>query len=112
MQRLRDRDPHLTEEDASNRVLSQGDVRDKARRSLARGSGRGVVVWNDGDREQLRRDVDKAMMEIKAKSPPWWAMLCLLCPPIGASSAAWALFRNWSVDRAWRKQEQIERAKL
>jgi dephospho-CoA kinase len=37
MKRLRERDPHLTAEDAENRVRSQGDVRVKARRSQARG---------------------------------------------------------------------------
>ena len=46
IQRLRDRDSHLTEEDARNRVMSQGDVREKAERCLRRGPGNGVVVWN------------------------------------------------------------------
>src|SRR5689334_18929932 len=53
MRRLRAGDPHLSEEDARNRVKSQGDGRDKARRCERRGKGRGVVVWNDGGREEL-----------------------------------------------------------
>jgi dephospho-CoA kinase len=37
--RLRERDAHLTAEDARSRVLSQGDVREKARRAEMRGEG-------------------------------------------------------------------------
>jgi dephospho-CoA kinase len=112
IERLRARDSHLTEEDASNRVLSQGDVREKAARALARGPGRGVAVWNDGDREQLRREIDRVMSDVRSKSPSWWTWLCLLCPPIGLTSAAWSLAKNRSVDRAWLKEKEEERAKL
>jgi dephospho-CoA kinase len=112
MDRLRARDPHLSEEDASNRVISQGDVREKAARALARGQGRGVVVWNDGDREQLRKEVDRVMDEVRARSPQWWTWLCLLCPPFGMTSAAWSLWKNYSIDGAWVKHKQEERAKL
>ncbi len=42
MERLMARDAHLSEEDAENRVRSQGDVRDKARRAGG-GRGRGGV---------------------------------------------------------------------
>ncbi|KLU89362.1 hypothetical protein MAPG_08333, partial [Magnaporthiopsis poae ATCC 64411] len=52
-----------------DRVRSQGDVRDKARRCEARGRGRGVVVWNDGDRAELEREVARVVDEIYARSP-------------------------------------------
>ncbi|KAK4953979.1 Dephospho-CoA kinase cab5 [Elasticomyces elasticus] len=65
MQRLRARDAHLTEEDAKNRVAAQWDVRDKAERCLRRGEGAGVVVWNDGEKEELKRSaIDDSFMPI------------------------------------------------
>jgi dephospho-CoA kinase len=112
MDRLRARDSHLTKEDASNRVMSQGDVREKAARALARGQGSGVVVWNDGDREQLKREIDRVMHDIRAASPSWWTWLSLLCPAVGMTSATWAMIRNYIVDGRWLKQQQEERAKL
>jgi dephospho-CoA kinase len=112
MDRLRARDPHLSEEDASNRVLSQGDVREKADRCAARGLGRGVVVWNDSDQEQLKNEVDKVLDQIRSQSPLWWTWLCLLFPPAGISSAAWSMFRNWQLDNAWQKKKEAEKAKL
>ncbi|KAF2673638.1 CoaE-domain-containing protein [Microthyrium microscopicum] len=112
MARLRARDAHLSEEDAKNRVLSQGDVREKAERALARGAGRGVVVWNDGEREELKKGVDKVMEELRSRSPWWWTTLCLICPPVGITSGGWALLRNWMIDRAWVKEKTAEKAKL
>ncbi|KAF2403125.1 CoaE-domain-containing protein [Trichodelitschia bisporula] len=111
MQRLRERDPHLSEEDARNRVLSQGDVRDKARRALARGES-GVVVWNDGDREALRGEVERVMREVYARSPLWWTWLCLLVPPVGVAAAGWALVRNKRLVGEWEERERREKAKL
>jgi dephospho-CoA kinase len=112
MARLRARDPHLSAEDAANRVKSQGDVREKAARAEVRGPGAGVVVWNDGDREQLKREVDKVMAEVRRTSPAWWSWLCLLCPPIGLGSGAWSVARNYVVDGRWVREKQQERAKL
>ncbi|KAK8049334.1 dephospho-CoA kinase [Apiospora phragmitis] len=81
MRRLTDRDGHLTPDDARNRVASQMDVRLKARRCEARGGDRGVVVWNDGSRDELKANIDAAMAQIQRRSPGWWNMLLLLCPP-------------------------------
>ena len=111
MQRLRDRDPHLSAEDAKNRVLSQGDVRVKAKRALARGPTRGVVVWNDGDKEDLKREMANIMADIQRRTPYWWSYLCLVCPPIGAAAAAWTIWRNWQAQKAWNREQSSDKTK-
>ncbi|KAK5133898.1 hypothetical protein LTR08_007127 [Meristemomyces frigidus] len=112
MQRLRARDDHLTEEDARNRVASQWDVRDKAERCMRRGEKAGVVVWNDGDKEELRREIDKVMAVVKVNHPQWWAWALLLCPPLAATSGAWSYVRSWWIKRQWEHEKQMEKAKL
>lgn len=112
MQRLRERDAHLTAEDAENRVKSQGDVREKARHATARGAKRGVVVWNDGDKEELKKELSRVMLQIKGASPQWWAYACLVCPPLGAAAAAWNVWLNWRAQKAWAEAKQREKARL
>ncbi|KAI9676004.1 MAG: hypothetical protein M1817_000747 [Caeruleum heppii] len=106
MQRLRARDAHLTEEDARNRIGSQADVREKAARAEAQG---GVVIWNDGSREELRASLHQAMEEIQRRSPQWWAWFLLLCPPAAMAAA----LLHWTAARTrWLEEEKSERAKL
>lgn len=112
MQRLRARDAHLTEEDAKNRVAAQWDVRDKAERCLRRGKKAGVVVWNDGDKDELKREVDRVMAVVRNGSPRWWAWLLLLCPPLAAASGSWSYVRSWWIKREWERQKTLEKAKL
>ncbi len=112
MARLRARDPHLSAEDAENRVRSQGDVREKARRCEARGGGKGVVVWNDGGREELAKEVGRAMGEIERYSPRWWNWLLWACPPAAAVVALLGYWENGRLNRAWEEAEARERAKL
>ncbi|KAF6813370.1 dephospho-CoA kinase [Colletotrichum musicola] len=112
MQRLRARDPHLTAEDAQNRVLSQTDVRLKARRCEARGPGKGVVLWNDGSKDDLKRDIGEAIRHVQASSPVWWSWLLLACPPAAAALAAYRFWQNVRINKAWAEQERIEKAKL
>ncbi|KAI1330396.1 dephospho-CoA kinase [Xylariaceae sp. FL0255] len=112
MKRLMDRDPHLSHEDAQNRVQSQTDIRLKAKRCEARGKGRGVVVWNDGSREELKANIDNALAEIRGSSPSWWNMLCLLCPPLGVLAGTWAYWHNISINKRWTALELREKAKL
>ncbi|KAK4189586.1 dephospho-CoA kinase-domain-containing protein [Podospora australis] len=109
MQRLMKRDAHLSREDAENRVKSQGDVREKARRAEERG---GVVVWNDGDREELEREIKRVMGEVESSSPGWWGWLLWLCPPAAVVVAGWRYWGNLRVNRAWEEKEGRERAKL
>ena len=112
MQRLRARDEHLTEEDAKNRVASQWDVRDKAERCLRRGEKAGVVVWNDGDQEDLKKEIDRVMSVVKEGSPQWWAWMLLLFPPLGLMSGGWSYVRSWYIKRQWEQEKTREKAKL
>ena len=112
MQRLMERDPHLTREDAENRVRSQTDVRLKARRCEERGKGRGVVLWNDGTKEQLRAEIDAALAEIRRGSPPWWNWICLAFPPLGVAAGAWTYWQNVNINKRWREMEIEEKARL
>lgn len=112
MARLRARDVHLSAEDAQNRVRSQGDVRGKAARAEFRGvsSARGLVVWNDGDREALEKEVKRVMDEVQGSSPRWWAWTLLLAPPLGVTMGVWNLLVNFWTMRAW--GDKVGKAKL
>lgn len=112
MKRLRERDPHLTAEDAENRVKSQGDVREKAKRCEARGKGMGVVVLNDGDKEDLRRELERVIQEVQRSSSKWWAWLLLLCPPLAGLVGVWGYYRGVVVNRRWKEQELRAKPKL
>ncbi|EME82489.1 uncharacterized protein MYCFIDRAFT_64875 [Pseudocercospora fijiensis CIRAD86] len=112
MERLRARDVHLTDEDARNRVAAQWDVRDKAERCLRRGERAGVVVWNDGGKDELKRQVDRAMVRVREGSPQWWAWVLLLCPPVAVLSGGWSYVRSWWIKRQWEKERVGEKAKL
>ncbi|TLS27753.1 hypothetical protein PpBr36_00558 [Pyricularia pennisetigena] len=112
MARLRARDPHLSAEEAEDRVKSQGDVREKAQRCEARGGARGVVVWNDGDKTELERELRRAVQIIFESSPRWWSWALLLCPPLAVASGAWNFWRNVQINREWKEMEQRGRARL
>ena len=112
MKRLTERDAYLSPEDARNRVLSQMDVREKAERCLRRGSGAGVVIWNDGEKEDLRKEIDRVMQEVRRKSPSWWAWLLVLFPPAAFTAAMYSYLRNWLMQRRWQQERSREKAKL
>lgn len=114
MQRLRARDSHLSAEDAENRVRSQGDVLTKVAKAEYRGTSnaRGVIIWNDGEKADLEKEVQKAMDTISASSPRWWSWFLLLAPPLGAASAVWNMAVNFTTNRSWDQKVQKERAKL
>lgn len=112
MARLRARDPHLSEQDARDRVASQGDVRDKARRCEARGEGRGVVVWNDGTREELETGLAEAMRNIRASSPAWWNYALLGLPPLAFAVGLWQFWENTRINARWKADETERRARL
>ena len=125
MERLRARDPHLSAEDAENRVRSQGNVLDKCRRVTERNvaspgkekdkggeDGRGYVIWNDGDKEDLKKEVEKVMLKVRQKTPKWWSWLLLVCPPGMAVVGMWTVLRNYMDRRSWLRREGEKRAKL
>lgn len=128
MERLMKRDAHLTSEDARNRVLSQGDVREKARRCLARnseggsvesvegrrdvGGPRGYVLYNDTDIPALKSQIADVMARIEEGSPRWWAWLLLLFPPAAGLAGIVTFLRNRRINEAWKRQELETKAKL
>ncbi|KAH9900625.1 dephospho-CoA kinase [Xylariomycetidae sp. FL2044] len=112
MQRLMERDPHLSRGDAQNRVLSQTDVRLKAKRCEARGEDKGVVIWNDGTKEELKASIESAIGKIRRSSPPWWNFLCLAFPPLGVAAGAWVYWQNVRINKKWQDRELEEKAKL
>jgi dephospho-CoA kinase len=114
MQRLRTRDPHLSADDAENRVKSQGDVRGKVEQAEFRGTAnaRGVIVWNDGDKAALEEEVMRAIGVISSSSPRWWAWVLLLAPPLGVGVAAWNLAVNYREKKHWAEKVQRDKARL
>jgi dephospho-CoA kinase len=113
MKRLRERDPHLSAEDAENRVKSQGDVREKAKRAEARSAnGRGFVVWNDGGKEDLKAELERVVKGCRRASPGWWAWMLLFMPPVAGTLGMWSMLRAWVERRKWQAMQERERAKL
>lgn len=114
MARLRARDPHLTMEDAENRVRSQADVKIKVEKAEFRGTqnARGIVVWNDGDKADLQNEVRKVVKVIAASSPRWWSWALLLAPPLGCAAALWNLALNFAIRKRWEKSHRAETSRL
>lgn len=112
IERLRARDAHLSAEDAENRVRSQGDLQAKVEKAQFRGAKRGVVVWNDGGKEDLENEVRRAMATVAGSSPRWWAWLLLLVPPVGAGVAIWNLVLNFWRQKRWESRVRDDKPKL
>lgn len=105
--RLRSRDPHLSGEEAHNRIASQWGVEAKVRRTEARGEGRGWVVWNDGDREELRGRVGEVMGEVeRGRKGGWWRWVSWLVPVLGAGWGIWEVWMGWRGRREWERGER------
>ncbi|RAL02981.1 putative dephospho-CoA kinase [Aspergillus ibericus CBS 121593] len=110
MERLRLRDKHLSVQEAEDRVRSQGDVKGKVERAEWRGKGRGVVVWNDGDRGDLEVEVRRAMGVVGGRG--WWTWLLWVVPPMALLVAGWNLGVNFWLKRGWEGRERERKAKL
>ncbi|MCJ1438929.1 hypothetical protein MMC27_008319 [Xylographa pallens] len=106
MQRLRARDPHLSEREAGERVQSQGGVEGKVGRVAERGRGWGAVVWNDGGRAELAEGVARVMDGVEAGSPRWWGWVLLGAPWLAVGVGAWCMFWGWWARRRWESKER------
>lgn len=111
MRRLRARNEHLSVKEAENRVKSQGNVMDKVRRVSARGDRYGVVVWNDGDMDDLKVEVAEALEGVRKQSPWWWGILLWVLPPIASLAGASCICRGWIARKRWEDQRQPKKAK-
>lgn len=117
MQRLQARDTHLSEEDAKNRVASQTDVREKAKRAEDRnrfGKGRGYVLYNDTNKEDLRVQIDDVVRSIRTDSPRWWSLALLVCPPLMVAVASLQVLQGWRIQKAQARErgKELPKAKL
>ncbi|KAK7205588.1 putative dephospho-CoA kinase [Myxozyma melibiosi] len=94
--RLLKRDGHvLTEQDAEQRIAAQMPVEKKA--WLA-----DVVVWNDGDVDELRYEVAQAVAKLRPSRVRAWLERV---PPIGAFMALLMLARNYFSDQKKRREK-------
>lgn len=112
MRRLRERDRGLTEEEARDRVLSQGTVAEKVGRVEGRGRGRGVVVWNDGGREELEGEVGRVMSEVERGRRGWWRWWLWGSPVVAVVVGLWEVWRGWGAKRGFEERRKMEKAKL
>ena len=84
---LRDGDKGMTEEDARNRISSQGDLEDKCRRA-------DIVIRNDTSEANLKQNVHSFIAQVKPN--PIWTLLLRYFPPLGLIIAAWTVIRRWT----------------
>ncbi|KAG5928090.1 hypothetical protein E4U53_002744 [Claviceps sorghi] len=108
MRRLMERDAHLTREDAENRVKSQMDVRLKAARCMERGHDHGMVLWNDGSKDDLAASLDEAMARLRRSSPGWWSWMLLACPPLALAVSLWTIWQNTRINSRWEASQREE----
>ena len=114
MRRLRERDPHLSPEEAEDRVRSQGDVSEKAERVEAMGE-RGKVVWNGGGKEDLRGELERVVGQVRRRRKGWWSWVLLGFPPMAVLRGVLGVWRGWVDRKRWQgmeREKQTEKAKL
>ncbi|KAI9723057.1 MAG: hypothetical protein M1812_001506 [Candelaria pacifica] len=108
IRRLRNRDGHLSERDAAERVASQGQVMGKVKRVEMLGK-RGEVVWNDGGREEVEVEVKRVMALVKRGCPNWWAMLLWVLPPLAGMMGVFDIGYMWWQGRKWDEEKRREK---
>ncbi|RKF72611.1 Dephospho-CoA kinase CAB5 [Golovinomyces cichoracearum] len=108
LKRLMHRDPHLSQKDAEARIQSQADLTEKVKKCLNRGSGqRGLVIYNDGDLNDLDKEVKRVISQLKNSHPKWWTWLLWVFPLFAFSMALWHLGINWLANRKWEKKRSV-----
>jgi len=104
MQRLRARDPHLSEREARDRVESQMGMGEKVGRTEARGEGGGKVVWNEGGRGELEGRLGGCVEGLRGgrgEAWRWW----LWGSPLGVLGVGgWVVWRGWRARVGWRRR--------
>ncbi|KAF3932824.1 hypothetical protein ABW19_dt0208785 [Dactylella cylindrospora] len=85
--RLLKRDAHLSQEDAEKRIASQLSV--EAKKGLA-----DVVVWNEGTKEDLEKEIAKFVDDVKKGRGLIWTWLLAGCWPVTATIILWRLIGN------------------
>lgn len=105
MRRLRIRDKDLSADEAQRRVESQGGCEEKVGRTRER-RDRGVVVWNDGGMEELRKEVDTVVRRWGLERRGWWAWWLWMSPLAALCVALGEFWRGWRARRRWEKREK------
>ena len=100
MQRLQARDRGLSSEEAKDRVLSQMGVREKVGRCKERGD-RGLVIWNDGGREELRKQVSGVVKRLESGRGFWWMWWLWVSPFVALAIAGWEVWKGWRAKKRW-----------
>ncbi|KAI6246749.1 hypothetical protein HI914_05096 [Erysiphe necator] len=110
MRRLQNRDIHLSSADAEARIQSQADLSAKVRKCLNRGKENGMIIYNDSDIQELNREVERVISQIKRSHPQWWTYLLWIFPPFACCVGFWHLGRSWLLNRQWKLQEDHTKA--
>ena len=112
MQRLRNRDRGLSAKEAADRVGSQMGVLEKVGRTEERSRRRGKVVWNDRDKEQLEKEVERVMGEVKREGWGdrwWWRSLLWGSPVLVLVLCLWEVWEAWMMRKRWEKRKTEEK---
>ncbi|RKF57649.1 Dephospho-CoA kinase CAB5 [Erysiphe neolycopersici] len=112
MRRLQNRDVHLSTADAEARIQSQANLSTKVRKCLHRGKNNGMVIYNDGDFQELKREIQHLMSKFSISHPRWWTYILWFFPPFACLLGLWHLGRSWHLNRKWEQQEEQAKAKL
>lgn len=120
LQRLLTRDKKqggdMTREDAERRVLSQMLIEEKTERVekiYQRGGqrGRGYVLGNDGSVEDLGKEIERVLGEVKRGRDGWWKWMLWALPPLAGAVGLWVCVMNWWWRRRWMESDGVK-AKL
>jgi len=111
LRRLRERDPHLSEQEAKDRIASQMAMGEKVGRTRARGRGRGRVVWNEGGRGALEGKLGGVVVGLRGdgKGGRRWREELWRCwlwgSPLGVLGVGgWEVWRNWRARVEWERR--------
>ncbi|KAG8529894.1 uncharacterized protein KY384_005375 [Bacidia gigantensis] len=112
MRRLRERDKGLSAEEAEGRVGSQMAVGEKVAATQEKGERRGKVILNDRGMEELRREVDRVIGEVKKEGGgPWWRIWFWGNPLAALVFGSQEVLKSWWARRR-QQSSKNEKARL